>query len=119
MVEGLGPRGALGRSWALTRGKFWRSFAVAFVLFVIRLIVVLVPSYVIQFITLFTAADLPLPSAIGTFVTALIAAFYVPLTSAAYLVLYYDLRVRKENLDLDQRVGQLESELQPDEEQPS
>jgi hypothetical protein len=119
VVEELGATAALGRSWGLTRGKFWRSFAVMLVLGLIALIVLALPSFAIQMFALGASTELPLPSAIGTFLSTVVSALFVPLTASAYTVLYYDLRVRRENLDLEQRVGQLESELQSGEEQPS
>lgn len=119
VVEELGARGALGRSWALTRGKFWRSFAVTFVLGLIALVVLSLPTFAIQMFAFGVSSDLPLPSAVGAFLSAVVGALFVPLTASAYLVLYYDLRVRHENLDLDQRVGQLEADLKADEERPA
>jgi hypothetical protein len=111
VIEELGATRALGRSWDLTRGKFWRSFAVTFVLGLIALIVLSIPSFVIQMFAIGLAENLPLPSAIATFLGTAISALFVPLSASAYVVLYYDLRVRRESLDLEVRVGQLESEL--------
>lgn len=119
VVEGLGATGSLGRSWGLTQRKFWRSFAVMVVLGVIALVVLTLPTFVVQMFALALASDMSLPAAIGTFLSTAIGALFVPLTAAAYVVLYYDLRVRQESLDLEQRVGLLESELQPDEERPA
>jgi hypothetical protein len=113
VIEELGATASLGRSWELTRGKFWRSFAVLLVLFIISFLVLSLPSMVISWIALFAATDTALWSAIGSAFGTILTAFFAPLTAATYLVLYYDLRVRRENLDLDMRVQQLEAESRP------
>jgi hypothetical protein len=110
VTEQLGARKALGRSWHLTRGKFWRSFGVMVVLGLIGLIVLSLPNIAIQTVAMFGTERTALWSAAGTAFGTVLSALYVPLSAAAYVVLYYDLRVRRENLDLDVRVQQLEAE---------
>lgn len=113
VVEHLGATGALGRSWSLTKGKFWRSFGVTLVLGLIGLVVLSVPAYVIQAVAMFATERTTLWSAVGTSFGTVLSSLFVPLSAATYVVLYYDLRVRRENLDLDLRVQQLEAEALP------
>lgn len=116
VVEELGATASLGRSWFLTRGKFWRSFGVAVVLAIIGIIVLGLPTFVLGAIALIGTAQGAWWSALGTALGTILSALYVPLSAATYVVLYYDLRVRRENLDLDQRVQQLEAETSGQEE---
>lgn len=113
VVEELGATGSLGRSWRLTRGKFWRSFGVAFVLMVIGLVVLSLPNVLLSVVAVAALAQSPIWSAISTAFGTILSALFVPLSAATYLVLYYDLRVRREHLDLDLRVQQLEAEASP------
>ncbi len=113
VVEELGATGSLGRSWGLTKGKFWRSFGVTLVLVLISLVVLSLPNVVITLFTLAATQRTIVWSAVSTGLGTILSALYVPLSAATYLVLYYDLRVRRENLDLDLRVQQLEAETSP------
>ncbi len=113
VVEELGARGSLGRSWGLTKGKFWRSFGVTLVLVLISLVVLSLPNVVITLLTMAATERTVVWSAVSTALGTVLSALYVPLSAATYLVLYYDLRVRRENLDLDLRVQQLEAETSP------
>jgi hypothetical protein len=110
VVEQLGARQSLRRSWSLTRGKFWRSLGVTLVLGVIALIVLSLPNIVFQMVAMFGTEQTSLWSAAGSALGTVLSSLYVPLSAAAYVVLYYDLRVRRENLDLAVRVEQLEAE---------
>jgi membrane-anchored glycerophosphoryl diester phosphodiesterase (GDPDase) len=116
VIEQLRARQSLRRSWRLTRGKFWRSFGVMFVLGVIALIVLSLPNFAIQMVAMFGTERTALWSAAGSAFGTILSSLYVPLSAAAFVVLYYDLRVRRENLDLDVRVRQLEAEMVSSEE---
>lgn len=113
VLERLGIRAAVGRSWSLTRGYFWRTFGVQF-------LVATVVNVVSQIVTtplslLFGAAisvvdpnaafDAYLPSVILYVLTILIGlvlgAVAAVVQSAATALIYIDLRMRKEGLDLE------------------
>ncbi|MCY7289158.1 MAG: hypothetical protein LH624_13130 [Cryobacterium sp.] len=113
VLERLGIRAAVGRSWSLTRGYFWRTFGVQF-------LVSTVVNVVAQIVTtplslLFGAAlsvvdpnaafDAYLPSVILYGLTILIGlvlgAVAAVVQSAATALIYIDLRMRKEGLDLE------------------
>lgn len=113
VLERLGIRAAVRRSWSLTSGYFWRTFGVQF-------LVATVVNLVSQIVTtplslLFGAAlsvvdpnaafDAYLPSVILYVLTILIGlvlgAVAAVVQSAATALIYIDLRMRKEGLDLE------------------
>jgi hypothetical protein len=101
VAERAGPFAAMGRSWELTRGHWWRTFG--------ALLVVVLISFVLAFALLvgFGAAVATSDSiselafaVLITLVTILVLAVLYPLTAAIVTVIYYDLRVRNEGFDL-------------------
>jgi membrane-anchored glycerophosphoryl diester phosphodiesterase (GDPDase) len=115
MAERTSIRGAMGRSWALTNRSFWRVFG-------IQLLVATIISVAAQVITtpisliagmLVSLVD---PNgqnpgaqlggiiaiyAVLVVVTVVFAAITAVIQSATIALLYVDLRMRKEGLDLD------------------
>lgn len=106
-AEGVGPIKALGRSWNLVRDNWWRTVGI---LIIVAIMVSLIQS---ALGVLFTgvAAVLPgigedLRSGLVTTVATLVNALVGAITPIAITMLYLDLRVRKEGLDLDQLARQ-------------
>ena len=99
VVEQAGPGRAMGRSWALVRGRFWRLLGTWLVIGIILIVLTLV----------FTAGFALVGALAGTF--GAVAAGFVgstlagilttPLFLNAALLLYYDSRIRSEAYDLD------------------
>jgi len=99
--ERAGPFSAMGRSWELTRGHWWRTFGTLLVLGLLSLV-------------LYLAIVAGLGSAIATngdmsqltyatltvALTIVLFAILYPLIAAIISVMYYDLRVRNEGFDL-------------------
>lgn len=108
LVEGLrGPK-ALGRSFALVRGRWWRTFGVLVLGFVLALVV----STVIQgvfLLGLFAGSENDLFVLILSAVAGTVGlAITTPFQAALLAVVYFDLRVRKEGFDLEllaERIG--------------
>jgi hypothetical protein len=101
VAERAGPFQAMGRSWELTRGHWWRTFG--------ALLVVVLISFVLAFAILVAlGAAIATSDSISelafavliTAVTIIVLAVLYPLTSAIVTVIYYDLRVRNEGFDL-------------------
>jgi hypothetical protein len=93
---------SLRRSWDLTRGHFWRVFGTLIVvgLFVLIInLIVILPVYL-----LLSAAQAGVPETVSNIVMAAVASLVelvtVPLQIIATVLLYYDLRIRKEGFDL-------------------
>jgi hypothetical protein len=103
-VENVGLGAAMSRSWRLVEGRWWRTFLIIFLLFVVYEVVrialgaylalaqgllqLLFPSVVILW---FTAAT-----------TVIVDSLVNPVIQIAIVLIYFDLRVRKEALDLFQ-----------------
>jgi hypothetical protein len=115
MLEGLGPRASLGRSWRLTRGSWWRIFGIlllAELIVFVAALVLSVPFDVIRELVgaggtgggisaFSTSAG---GSVTGAFITAIggiVAACVTrPVLAGIVVLLYVDLRMRREGLDI-------------------
>jgi hypothetical protein len=109
--EGLGPIAALRRSWRLTTRNVWRCAFYLILLFILSSLVVSVPLAVLQQALML----MPIPTSVAfsasTAVGSLFNIVWQPLYATGMALLYYDLRVRRESLDVAQQVARLESEL--------
>jgi len=101
LVEGHRGRKALGRSFELVKGRWWRTFGVIALGFVIALVI----SSLVQIVFLvgmFAGADnhtlVLVLSAIAGIAGLSIS---TPFQAALLTVVYFDLRVRKEGFDLE------------------
>lgn len=102
LAERTGPAGALGRSWDLTRDGFWRLLGVLGVMLVLYYVV----SSVLGTITV-GAILVPLLPPVVRGVLALTVSYLAgglvyPVVSLCLVLVYFDLRVRRESFDLDQ-----------------
>jgi hypothetical protein len=100
-VERIGLFDAMSRSWSLVDNRWWRTFGI---LLLVSLLYYLV-SYVLTWLALtflLTALVLPGWAAAAIFFTAVSVAsgLVVPVIQIAIVLLYFDLRVRREGLDL-------------------
>jgi hypothetical protein len=106
-AEGVGPVKAIGRSWNLVRDNWWRTVGIVIVVYIMVGII----QSALQFLFGGIAALLPglsddLRAGLVTTVATLIDALVSAITPIAITMLYLDLRVRKEGLDLDQLARQ-------------
>jgi hypothetical protein len=114
MIERLTLGKAIARSWAISRGYFWRTLGISLLVGVILNFasgVVQIPLQVA--VALFTnlvnpendlTAAITLAAifgGIGVILTVVVGALSVVVQSASAALLYLDLRIRKEGLDLD------------------
>lgn len=106
-----GPIGSLQESWALTRGNVWRCigfnlllslfYGVIYTIFMglaFALSALVITNSALASIAVFAATSTILPI------------LWQPIQSVAYVMLYFDLRVRNESYDLEVRIDQLEQE---------
>ena len=103
-VENVGLGAAMGRSWRLVEGRWWRTFLIIFLLFVVREVVRIALG---AFLALAQALlQLLFPSVVILWLTAsttvIIDSLVNPVIQIAIVLIYFDLRVRKEGLDLFQ-----------------
>jgi len=100
LLEGRRGTGALGRSFRLVRGRWWPTAAVLLVAVVLRSVVSDVVGGVIDGIVLLGQHSSVLSTLVGGIVSAALAIVLTPFVAAVAVVLYVDLRVRKEGFDL-------------------
>lgn len=115
LTEACGPVTALRRSWRLTDGSFWRLFGLLILMFVLNGVVLSLPLTLIQFLAviLLTTQLLGAVNGVLTGLSYLISILWYPFLALTLVLVYYDLRVRKENLDLELRIRSLEMAVQP------
>lgn len=115
LTERCGPSSALSRSWRLTDGSFWRLFGLLVLLFILNGVVLGLPLTLIQFLAVvaMTPQLFGLINGALTGLSYLISILWYPFLALTLLLVYYDLRVRKENYDLDLRIQALEAAARP------
>jgi len=113
--QGMGPLEALGESWQLTKGQVRHAMGYVVLLYLFYGVLYL------AFMSLaFAASGLALTSATSTIasvaifgiISTLLPLFWQPIAVAGYVMLYYDLRMRKQGYDLELRIEALETEVQ-------
>ncbi|MEJ0100305.1 MAG: hypothetical protein WDO12_11475 [Pseudomonadota bacterium] len=100
---------ALGRSWALVGGNWWRTFIVLSVIGVVAAVVLFVIGAVWGYI----AAAIGLAPATRVIVQQALQGFtsvvYTPAFAAAIVAIYQDLKLRKGGADIEARLGGIEA----------
>jgi hypothetical protein len=108
VLEDLGPIAALGRSWTLMRGSFWRVLGIIVLIYFLIQIITLVPSALLGGVigAVFSELDqFMLQQSLSQLVGYVIQIFVLPLQLIGYTLLYYDVRVRKEGFDIELRAS--------------
>ena len=103
VTEGIGPVQALGRSWQLTRDNWWRLFGILLVVYLLAS----AASSVLGGFALPIAILVPFVSqtvrgAIALTASTVGSALVTPVEYLCIVLLYFDLRIRKESFDLDE-----------------
>lgn len=113
VVQRLGPVEALRAAWRLSKGYAWRCFGYLFLLSILGLVVASIPAAIVQqLILVFFPADLRFYTlGLSSALTSLFNLFWMPIYATASVLLYYDLRVRRESYDLTLRLEKLEAEV--------
>ncbi|RKS05357.1 glycerophosphoryl diester phosphodiesterase family protein [Nocardiopsis sp. Huas11] len=107
VLERLSPTRALARSWRLTQGSWWRVFGVLLLTLLLVGVVsqlLTTPFTVLSVVPSFLfPGEAWVPVAAGALIyvgTVLISSFTTPFTVGVSTLLYIDLRMRREGLDL-------------------
>ncbi|WP_299165990.1 glycerophosphoryl diester phosphodiesterase membrane domain-containing protein [uncultured Arthrobacter sp.] len=113
MLEGVGPIGALRRSWTLTTGNWWRTFGILVLTSIIVSIITQVVAAPVSFLAFglgsFTSAPASTEAAlleslpvllIVQAVTAVFTAIGFAFQAGVTALLYVDLRIRREGFDI-------------------
>lgn len=102
MLEAVRGRKALGRSFRLVRGRWWPTFGLVFIAYLIAGMVQFFVGAIMGVILLVAVEDsllgTVLVNAVGNSLAGVIT---TPFQAAAIAILYFDLRVRKEGLDIE------------------
>ncbi len=123
VLENLGVFAAIGRSWSLTRKNFWRLFGINILTAIITSMVAGIFGGIASALSvIFVVAGSSSPEdAITSINTAYILTMVVstiaqllilPFTSSVNALLYIDLRMRKEGLDVELRNAVAEQQAQ-------
>ena len=103
-IERSGLMNAMGRSWRLVEGRWWRTFLIVFLVGILSSVVSFALGaflYLAQaLLSIFLSPYLAL--AIYEGAAVLVSALVNPVLLIAIVLIYFDLRVRKEALDLFQ-----------------
>lgn len=120
MVESSwGAIASLRGSWRLTRGNVWRCIGYLVLLGLLNAVITNLPALLLsQIVTIFLPENLMLSSVLSQVAGSVFSILWLPLSVAAIVLLYYDLRVRSEGYDLSLRIAQMEAETAPSPSEP-
>ena len=113
-IEKTGLIAAMSRSWRLVEGRWWRTFLIIFLVLLLRWFVGQALEGFLFFATqiIGIVANNYIVLAISQSIAVLVAALVNPVVQIAIVLVYFDLRVRREALDLFQ-LAQRVSATQP------
>jgi hypothetical protein len=107
MLDGERASGSLGRSWYLTKPHFWRVLGIIALLWLLGMLITAGPSLIVNYGIVALSSSLILRNLIATGVTAVLSLLYLPIRLTGETLVYYDLRVRQEGLDLEMELEAL------------
>jgi hypothetical protein len=96
-IEPIGPIHAVRRSWWLSQGHRWRILGLQILLAVLQVVLSTLISFI--FVAAFIS-DSVVRIVLQNIVNVVATVLWAPIEWAAFTILYFDLRVRKEALDL-------------------
>lgn len=101
LVEGVSGTKALGRSQQLVKDRWWATFGRLFAVVVIALVIDLLVSTAIEAVLMAPLDSTSLAAMVAESAAAMVGTVIsTPLISAVIVIVYFDLRVRKEGFDL-------------------
>ncbi len=119
VLENLKARQGMGRSKLLVKGNLGKVFVIGLVVILIGIIVGQVFEYLGGFLVQAAAVtDLKTSILIGQMSSLIGQVLVMPIGAAAVILLYYDMRIRKEGFDLEMLAKSLGTEGAVSDEQP-
>jgi hypothetical protein len=112
-VENVGLGAAMGRSWRLVEGRWWRTFLILFLMFIVFYVVSLALRAFLalgQALLQIVVSQLVVLWISGV-TAAIVDSLVFPVLQIAIVLIYFDLRVRKEGLDLFQQAQRISPPL--------
>ncbi|HVF76904.1 MAG TPA: glycerophosphoryl diester phosphodiesterase membrane domain-containing protein [Solirubrobacteraceae bacterium] len=113
LVEGLRGRKALARSYTLVKGRWWRTFGVLLVGFILAAIISTVVQAVFLIGIVVGEGNDALVLVLSAIAGIVGLAVSTPFQAALFAVVYFDLRVRKEGFDLELLAREIGGTVQP------
>jgi hypothetical protein len=103
-IEERGVLAAMSRSWQLVQGRWWRTFLILFLIFVLNYVVSLALEAFLYLGQILLSIFLSQFLALALYEAGVIvvSGLTIPILQIALVLIYFDLRVRKEGLDLFQ-----------------
>jgi hypothetical protein len=106
LLEDLGAQAGLGRSWALTEGSFGKVFGTSFAAGILIILLATLPQLAVSYGLGLLLANVDIVALVETVLAQVSLILTTPVSIGVTVVLYYDLRVRKEAFDLEWQVQQ-------------
>ena len=100
VVDDIGAVAGLTRSWELTKDFFWRVFGTSFLATLLTLLLTLLPGLFVRYILGLMGVPFRLIGVADVVVQQIALIFATPFAVAVRVLIYYDLRIRKEGFDL-------------------
>jgi hypothetical protein len=114
LFEGGGPFHAFGRSRSLVKGRFWPTFGLLLVGYLLVSIIGAIVRALLVGVADASSSSV-LPEAIASVIGATVSnAITTPYLAAVLTILYFDMRVRKEGFDLQLLAEELGAPHDPD-----
>ena len=106
MFENKGPTECLGRSMELVRGSWWKIFLV---LFLAQMLMGVVSNLPAMFTGIIAAVveEAVLVRPLGNLAGSVLQVFVAPIVTIVTILMYYDMRVRKEGYDLERMAREI------------
>src|SRR5690625_1206574 len=102
MLEGTGVFAALARSWRLVKGHFWRLLGIMLLTMIIVMVVMSVVSMPVTMgFGIFMPDNLTVNLVVSSLASLISSLITIPLLAAVMALLYIDVRMRKEGLDIE------------------
>ena len=115
LLERIGPVAALRRSFRLVRGRWWPTAGALLVGYLLIWVIGALVEGMITVVPTLVAEDNTLVAALGAVVGGTVgSALTTPYPAAVVTLIYFDLRVRKEGLDLQLIAEGADVERDPD-----
>ncbi len=100
ILEDIGASAGISRTWNLTRDYFWRVLGTSFAAGLFSTLLTVLPFLFVDYVLGFTGLDFRIVQLIDLVVQQLALVLVLPFTVTVKVLIYYDLRIRKEGFDL-------------------
>jgi hypothetical protein len=100
VLENVGAVAGLRRSWTLTQDYFWRVLGTSFAASLLTILLTVLPNLFVAYLLGLMGFSFQVIGLAGLMVEQISLIFVMPFTVGVQVLIYYDLRIRKEGFDL-------------------